>query len=221
MRTSICAALSAILLSGCGAGPETDTPDPAQDARLASPATDAGVEPTTPPVPDTAPEHEKAASAMLYDLDFTTITGDPLPFSTLEGKAVLIVNTASRCGFTRQYEGLQALWTGYKDEGLVVLGVPSNDFGGQEPGTEAEVKTFCEINYGVDFPLTAKTRVVGTDRHPVYAGLEDALGEAARPKWNFHKILVGKDGTPLQAFPSSVEPDAPELVAAIETALAG
>ncbi|MEL6284713.1 MAG: glutathione peroxidase [Pseudomonadota bacterium] len=160
-------------------------------------------------------------TAMLYDLDFNTITGEPLPFSRFEGKAVLVVNTASRCGFTRQYEGLQALWSGYRDKGLVVLGVPSNDFGGQEPGTEAEVKSFCEINYGVDFPLTEKTTVVGTGRHPFYAGLEDALGEPARPKWNFHKVLVGRDGTPLKAFPSSVEPDAPELIAAIDQALAG
>jgi len=168
----------------------------------------------------TAPSTTDHAS-MLYDQSFTSITGDAMPFSAYRDKAVLVVNTASRCGYTPQYEGLQALWSAYRDRGLVVLGVPSNDFGGQEPGTEAEVKSFCEINYGVDFPLTAKTSVVGTGRHPFYAGLEDAPGEAARPKWNFHKVLVGRDGTPVTAFPSSVSPDAPELVAAIEAALDG
>ena len=159
--------------------------------------------------------------AMLYDTEFTTITGEPLPFSTFRGKAVLVVNTASRCGYTPQYEGLQALWTRYRDQGLVVLGVPSNDFGGQEPGTEEQVKQFCEINFGVDFPLTSKTAVTGTGRHPFYAGAEDALGEKARPKWNFHKILIGPDGTPLEAFPSSVKPSDGELVSAVEAALAG
>ncbi len=175
--------------------------------------------------PQSAPETSTAAgeetSAMLYQTEFTTITGDPLPFSQFRGKAVLVVNTASRCGYTPQYEGLQALWSRYRDKGLVVLGVPSNDFGGQEPGTEDQVKQFCEINYGVDFPLTSKTPVTGTGRHPFYAGAEDALGETARPKWNFHKILVGPDGTPLGAFPSAVTPSDPDLVAAIESALDG
>ena len=150
---------------------------------------------------------------------FTTITGEAMDLAAFSGKAVLVVNTASRCGYTPQYEGLQALWTSYRDQGLVVLGVPSNDFGGQEPGTEAEVKSFCEINYGVDFPLTSKVTVVGPSRHEFYAWAEEALGEAARPKWNFHKILIGRDGTPLAAFPSSVKPGDAELVSAIEAAL--
>jgi len=157
---------------------------------------------------------------MLYQTEFTAIDGTPLPFETYRGQPVLVVNTASRCGFTPQYQGLQALWERYRDKGLVVLGVPSNDFGGQEPGTDAEVKRFCELNYGVDFPLTAKTSVTGTGRHPFFAGVEDTLGAPARPKWNFHKVLVGADGVARAAFPSSVKPQSDEMIAAVETALA-
>jgi glutathione peroxidase len=174
-----------------------------------------------PPSSGAGAPGDQETTAMLYETEFTTITGDPLPFSQFRGQPVLVVNTASRCGYTPQYEGLQALWTKYRDAGLVVLGVPSNDFGGQEPGSEAEVKQFCEINYGVDFPLTSKTAVTGTGRHPFYAGAEDVLGEAARPKWNFHKILIGPDGQPVRAFPSSVKPSDDELVSEIETALKG
>ncbi|MEM1105234.1 MAG: glutathione peroxidase [Pseudomonadota bacterium] len=162
-----------------------------------------------------------AEAPMAQPIDFTTITGEPMPLSQFQGKAVLVVNTASRCGYTPQYEGLQALWSDYRDRGLVVVGVPSNDFGGQEPGTEAEVKSFCEINYGVDFPLTSKEAVVGTGRHPFYAYAEDTLGEAARPKWNFHKILLDTAGTPVAAFPSNVAPRDDALVSAIDDALAG
>ncbi|MEL6567396.1 MAG: glutathione peroxidase [Pseudomonadota bacterium] len=195
---------AALLVAACGSEPETNTGPVAVDV----------AEPAAPsPIPS------ETTTAELTD--FTTITGEPMPLSQFEGKAVLVVNTASRCGYTPQYEGLQALWTDYKDKGLVVVGVPSNDFGGQEPGTEAEVKTFCEINYGVDFPLTSKEAVVGTGRHPFYAMAEDALGEAARPKWNFHKILLDTTGTPIAAFPSSVKPQDDELVSAIDGVLAG
>lgn len=169
----------------------------------------------------TADTTSQTETAMAEITDFTTITGEPMPLSQFAGRAVLVVNTASRCGYTPQYEGLQALWSDYKESGLIVIGVPSNDFGGQEPGTEAEVKTFCEINYGVDFPLTSKTAVVGTGRHPFYAMAEDALGEAARPKWNFHKILLDTTGTPVAAFPSSVKPRDAELISAIDGILAG
>ena len=153
--------------------------------------------------------------------DFTAIDGSPLPFSSFDGKAVLVVNTASECGFTPQYAGLQALWQARQDDGLVVVGVPSNDFGGQEPGSEAEIVEFCEINFGVDFPLTKKTPVTGPDRHAFYAWAEEALGESARPKWNFHKVLIGRDGAPMAAFGSRVAPDSNELTAAIDAALAG
>ena len=160
-------------------------------------------------------------SSDLYTVDFTTITGQPLPFSEFEGQVALVVNTASRCGYTGQYEGLQELHATFKDQGFTVLGVPSNDFGAQEPGTEAQIVEFCETNYGVEFPLTRKTSVVGTDQHAFYKLAKASLGDKAQPKWNFHKVLVGRDGGFIQAYPSSIRPADTELVADIERALAG
>lgn len=152
---------------------------------------------------------------------FTSIDGKPLDLTALGAKAILVVNTASKCGFTPQYKGLQALYEAKKDEGLLIVGVPSNDFMGQEPGTEAEVKTFCEINYGVTFPLTKKYSVKGAAQHPFYAGAVAALGKEAEPGWNFHKILIKGDGTPLKAYGSKVTPDDKGLAADIEAALQG
>lgn len=152
---------------------------------------------------------------------FTSINGKPLDLTTLGAKAILVVNTASKCGFTPQYKGLQALYENKKDEGLIIVGVPSNDFGAQEPGTEEEVKTFCEINYGVTFPLTKKYAVKGASQHPFYAGAVAALGSEAEPAWNFHKILVKSDGTPIKAYNSKVRPDDKALLADIEAALKG
>lgn len=167
------------------------------------------------------PAQEAAAMSEAKDiaLQFTSITGEAMSPDMFEDKAVLVVNTASRCGFTNQYQGLQALWTDYKDKGLVVLGIPSGDFGNQELATEEEVKKFCEINYGVDFPLTEKTTVKGPAAHPFYAFASDTLGASAQPKWNFHKILVDRSGTPVKAFPSSVTPSDKELISAIEAVL--
>jgi glutathione peroxidase len=152
---------------------------------------------------------------------FTAIDGKPLDLTHLGAKAILVVNTASKCGFTPQYKGLEELYQAKKDEGLVIVGVPSNDFGAQEPGTEAEVKTFCEINYGVTFPLTRKYAVTGADKHPFFAAAVAALGDDAQPKWNFHKVLIKGDGTPLKAYPSNVKPDDAGLAADIEAALKG
>ncbi|MFN7056630.1 glutathione peroxidase [Hyphomonas sp.] len=152
---------------------------------------------------------------------FTSIDGKPMDLAGLNAKAILVVNTASRCGFTGQYAGLQALYEARKDDGLVIVGVPSNDFGGQEPGTEEEVKSFCEINYGVTFPLTRKYEVTGEGQHPFYRAAIDALGPDAQPKWNFHKVLVSGDGTPLKAYSSRVTPDDAGLAADIEAALRG
>ena len=175
------------------------------------------------PQSDATPDAHSAATEVtqMTAPDFTAIDGAPLPFSTFDGKAVLVVNTASECGFTPQYSGLQALWQARQDDGLVIVGVPSNDFGGQEPGSEAEIVEFCEINFGVDFPLTRKTPVTGPDRHAFYAWAEETLGEAARPQWNFHKVLVGRDGVPIAAFGSRIAPDSAELTDAIDAALAG
>ena len=129
-----------------------------------------------------------------HDFSFTAIDGKPLPLADLQGKAVLVVNVASKCGLTPQYEGLEALYRDYRDQGLVVLGVPSNQFAGQEPGTEADIQDFCTLNYGVDFPMTSKTEVIGQEAHPFYKWAKAELGEAGEPKWNFHKILIGPDG---------------------------
>ena len=131
-----------------------------------------------------------------------------------------MVNTASFCGFTRQYAGLQTLWERYRDQGVVVLGVPSNDFGAQEPGTEAEIKEFCEVNFNVDFPLTQKERVKGDRAHPFYRWAAETLGPSAAPRWNFHKYLVGPDGRLVGWFGTSTSPTAPQVVRAIEASLA-
>ncbi len=154
-----------------------------------------------------------------HDFSFTSIEGAPLALSSFKDKAVLVVNTASQCGLTPQYEGLEALWSRYRDRGLVVLGVPSNDFGAQEPGTEAQIKDFCETRFAVDFPMTSKAVVKGEGAHPFYRWAKDTLGEAAEPKWNFHKLLVGKDGGLIGAFGSRTEPDDAALEGAIERAL--
>jgi glutathione peroxidase len=154
-----------------------------------------------------------------HDIAFTSIDGQPLPLSKFAGHPVLVVNTASKCGLTPQYEGLEELYRQYRDQGLVVLGVPSNQFAGQEPGTEAEIAEFCTLNFNVDFPMTSKTEVIGQGAHPFYAWAKGQLGEAAEPKWNFHKILIGKDGQALAGFGSRTEPLDPEIKAGVEGAL--
>lgn len=154
-----------------------------------------------------------------HQFTFTSIDGEPLALRDFRGKAVLVVNTASECGFTPQYAGLQSLWQRYRDRGLVVLGVPSNDFGAQEPGDEARIRDFCTSRYAVDFPLTGKTSVIGADAHPFYRWIESTFGEAAAPRWNFQKYLVGTDGEVVGAWPSRVEPLAAELIEALESAL--
>ncbi len=152
----------------------------------------------------------------LFDLTVNTLDGTPKNLSDYKGKVLLVVNTASQCGYTPQYADLEKLYEDYKDKGVVVLGFPSNDFGGQEPGTAAEIKTFCEKKFQVTFPMFAKVKTKGEGQSPVYEFLVAGHGE---PKWNFHKYLVGKDGQVRAAFPSSVKPDSTELVKAIETAL--
>lgn len=161
----------------------------------------------------------QAADKTAYDFSFTAIEGGALPLSDFKGKAILVVNTASECGYTPQYKDLQALWQRYRDRGLVVLGVPSNDFGGQEPGTEAEIKRFCERQYAVDFPLTAKEHVTGSEAHPFYQWAAEVAGEAASPRWNFHKYLVGPDGELAAWFPTKTSPSAADVTQAIEEAL--
>lgn len=154
-----------------------------------------------------------------HDFSFEAIEGGSLPLSRYKGKAVMIVNTASFCGFTPQYEGLQALWNTYRDRGLVVLGVPSNDFGGQEPKQEGEIKEFCEVNFDVDFPLTAKTRVKGSQAHPFYQWAGKELGILAKPRWNFHKYLIDGEGRLVAWFSTPTKPGADKVIKAVEAVL--
>lgn len=156
-----------------------------------------------------------------HEFRFEAIDGGTIALADYAGKAVLVVNTASECGFTPQYEGLQRLWSEVKDRGLVVLGVPSNDFGGQEPGDEEQVRSFCATRFGVDFPLTAKQHVIGGDAHPFYKWIEGELGEDMLPRWNFHKYLVGPDGALAGAWPSKVEPNDDAILQAVDAALRG
>jgi glutathione peroxidase len=146
------------------------------------------------------------AAAKAHDFTFTTIDGKPLPLSQFKGGPVLVVNTASQCGFTSQYRELQALWERYRDSGLAVVAVPSNDFGRQEPGSNAEIKKFCESRYGVDFPLAAKEKVSGDAAHPFYRWAADQAGEAGAPSWNFHKYLIGPYGDLAGVYPAQVKP---------------
>ncbi len=157
--------------------------------------------------------------ASAHDFTLPGIGGGEIRLKDFAGKAVLLVNTASECGFTPQYRDLEALWRERKDKGLVVLGVPSNDFGAQEPGTNADVRAFCEKNYGVTFPLAAKQAVTGAGAHPLYRWIAAELGEGAAPRWNFHKYLIGPGGEIAGAWPSKVGPKSPEIAKAVGEAL--
>lgn len=158
--------------------------------------------------------------ANAYDFGFKLLTGEALPLSEFQGKAILIVNTASECGYTPQYDDLEKLWQANKDKGLVVLGVPCNQFGGQEPGTEAEIGAFCRKNYGVTFPLTAKNDVKGKAAHPFYTWAGEQAGLLGRPKWNFHKYLIGRDGTFAGWFSSQTKPTGPKIRKILDKILA-
>jgi glutathione peroxidase len=161
-----------------------------------------------------------SSASSLHDFTLTGIDGKPMPLSQYKGSVVLLVNTASECGYTPQYEGLEALWEAYKDKGLVIVGVPSNDFGGQEPGKADEIATFCKFNYGVTFPLGDKAVVKGSSAIPVYAWAGEKAGMLGRPKWNFHKYLFGRDGTFIDWFSTPTEPMSNKIKAAVEKALA-
>ena len=162
----------------------------------------------------------KAGPSDAFDHTFRAIEGGQMPLAQWRGKVLLVVNTASFCGFTRQYEGLQAVWERYRERGLVVIGVPSNDFGGQEPKAESDILGFCKGAFGVTFPLAAKEVVSGPRAHPFYRWALDAAGGSSGPRWNFHKYLVGRDGRVVAAYASGVEPRSAELTKAIEAALA-
>ena len=164
-----------------------------------------------PPVTDACPE--------VLNYSFNRLqTGKPESLCQYRGKVVLIVNTASYCGYTHQYEGLEALYRKYKSRGLVVVGFPSNDFGGQEPGSNKEIAEFCRLTYGVEFPMFEKSSVTSIKTNPLYAELLARTGES--PKWNFHKYLVDRDGKKVTSFGTRVEPDNGDLVSAVERMLA-
>jgi glutathione peroxidase len=160
----------------------------------------------------------------VHDFPVNTLAGQPGSLAGLSGNTLLVVNVASRCGLTPQYEGLERLHERFRDRGFSVVGFPCNQFGGQEPGTAEEIGEFCSVNYGVTFPLFEKIEVNGPARHPIYAELTavpDADGEAGDIQWNFEKFLVGPDGTVLGRFRPGTDPEDPELVAAVESSLPG
>ena len=157
-------------------------------------------------------------------LDFTlnSIDGQPAPLSQYKGKVLLIVNVASQCGYTPQYAGLETVYEKYKDKGLVILGFPANNFKGQEPGSDADIKAFCTRKYNVTFPMYSKISVAGDDKAPLYQFLTDKQANpttGGEIKWNFTKFLVGKDGTVIQRFEPAVTPESPDVISAIEKAL--
>ena len=182
-----------------------------------------------------------ATTTALDEIPLKTIRGEDTSLGDYAGKVLLIVNVASKCGLTPQYEGLEALYRRFKDDGLVVLGFPANDFAGQEPGSNEEIESFCTTNFGVDFPMFEKLVATGPDKHPLYAALTEAQpqarndgafrerlkgfnmtpNEAPELLWNFEKFLVGRDGTVLARFAPDTKPDDADLVAAIEAALSG
>ncbi len=162
---------------------------------------------------------DSSACPSILDHRFSSLQGKPQDLCQYQGKVVLVVNTASYCGYTEQYKGLQALYDKYQKRGLVVLGFPANDFGKQEPGSNAEVADFCERTYKVKFPMIEKTSVIAGQANPVHEALFKATGE--RPKWNFHKYLVARDGVTVKSFSSRVAPESEAFVADVEALLSG
>lgn len=155
-----------------------------------------------------------------FGFSFTQLhSSKPLPLAEFKGKVLLVVNTASECGFTPQYGELETLYKTYKDRGLVIVGVPSNDFGGQEPGSSAEIEQVCRFNYGVSFPMANKEVVTGDAAHPFYQWVHRKLGFGSAPKWNFHKYVIGRDGQPVAFYLSTTKPLSKTLTKAIEAEL--
>lgn len=208
-------ALLMITASTCVACSQADG-----DTDSSQPATTAEVTKALDEQRKTLAENSQTGEAgTAYAFSFDGLLHDRIDLSAFQGRPILVVNTASECGFTPQYADLQATYDRYKEQGLIVIGVPSNDFGGQEPGSAKEIEKFCRLNYGVTFAMAEKSVVRGPDAHPFYRWAEEKLGAAAVPKWNFHKLLIGTDGLPVAAFPSSVSPTSDRLTSAVEAAL--
>ena len=147
-----------------------------------------------------------------FDFKINSINGEELDLSKFYGKTILLVNVASKCGFTKQYDDLQKLYEDFQDKGLVVIGVPTNQFGGQEPGTESDIKNFCETNFNITFPMTSKYEVKGDNAHPIYIWAKDTYGKSTVPKWNFHKILINKNGKIEDTFASFTGPISKKII---------
>lgn len=205
-----------LALAACSRAPEAPSADV---ARQRSAAVAAAVQ-AQRELFATAPDPAAADKSTAYQFAFNGLWTDRVPMTAFEGDVVMVVNTASRCGYTPQYEGLQAIYDEYHAQGFDIVGVPANNFMGQEPGSTEEIQEFCTLNYGVTFPMAAKTDVVGESRHPFYAWAEQQIGASAVPRWNFHKILIGRDGRVIRAFDTRTEPTSEEVRTAITAALA-
>ena len=154
-------------------------------------------------------------TSLAYEYEFNGIDGNNIKLEDFKDKVIVIVNVASRCGYTPQYEDLQVLWSNYKERNLVVIGVPTNNFK-QEPGSNKEIKDFCETNFGINFPMTEKINVIGNDAHPFYKWAKQNYGIGAIPKWNFHKIVIGKNGKVADTFASFTKPSSKKFLKLIE-----
>ncbi len=153
-----------------------------------------------------------------FQFTFHGIAGDTVPLAEFEGRALVVVNTASQCGFTPQYQGLEKLWKDWQDRGLTVLGVPSNDFK-QEEGSDSEIRAFCDLKYHVTFPMCAKTKITGAEAHPFYKWVDEQVGFIGRPRWNFYKYVISREGALVNWFSSITKPEAPALMKSVEKAL--
>ena len=158
-------------------------------------------------------------SKNFFDFNINSINGDSIDLSKYKGKTILLVNVASNCGFTKQYDDLQKLYDEYKNKGLIIVGVPTNQFGGQEPGTEVEIKNFCETNFNITFPMTSKYDVKGSNAHPIYIWAKDTFGKSTVPKWNFHKILINKKGKIEDTFASFTSPISIKIIKKLDEIL--
>ena len=155
----------------------------------------------------------------LYDIEIESITGETISLNKYKGKTILLVNVASNCGFTKQYDDLQKLWEKYREKDLIVIGMPSNQFGGQEPGSNTEIKDFCETNFNINFPMTSKQDVKGENAHEIYKWAKKNYGKSAIPKWNFYKILINKEGKIHDTFNSFTNPMSKKIISEIEKIL--
>ena len=156
---------------------------------------------------------------LAYDFSFNDLDGTPLKLSSFKDRIIVVVNVASQCGFTKQYEDMQKIWENYQKKGLIVIGVPSNDFGNQEPGSNEEIKNFCVSKFNISFPMTEKEIVIGEKAHPFYKWAKKNFGKSSVPKWNFHKIVIGKDGKILKTFNSFTKPSSTKFTKYISNLL--